>query len=166
MRRNGLLFIRMPNVEVILAVSISKTITSILRHFDQDERESEGSRHWEGIKSVLLRRFERDGIQDFSDEVFHKRSLKAGQRQEWSTVKTKMEFYVITSDSRAIWRYSNRARTDGLYKNPPNWTKYIYHRGLSWNFQSILWKTAPKLTLKKNWRSQQQQHCSSCTDVL
>ena len=28
-----------------LAIYISKTITSILRHFDQDERESDGSRH-------------------------------------------------------------------------------------------------------------------------
>ena len=31
----------------------------MLRHFDQNERESDGSRHWEGIESVLLRKFER-----------------------------------------------------------------------------------------------------------
>ena len=36
-----------------MAVIISKTITSILRHFDQDERESDGSRQMEGIKSVF-----------------------------------------------------------------------------------------------------------------
>ena len=64
-----------------LAMSISKTVTTMLRHFDQDERESDGSRHWEAIKSVLLR-FERDGFQDFIDEVWLQRSLKAAQIQE------------------------------------------------------------------------------------
>ena len=39
-----------------LAVSISKTVTTVLRHFDKDERESDGSRHWESIKSVLVRK--------------------------------------------------------------------------------------------------------------
>ena len=38
-----------------LAISISKTVTTMLRHFDQDERGSDGPRHWEAIKYVLLR---------------------------------------------------------------------------------------------------------------
>ena len=50
-----------------LAICTSKTITSILRHFDQDERESE-----------------------------------AAQRQEWSTVKTKTEFYVVYVQFKGI----------------------------------------------------------------
>ena len=44
----------------------------MLRQFDQDERESDGSRQWEAIKSVLLRKFEWDGVQDFNDEVKEK----------------------------------------------------------------------------------------------
>ena len=32
-----------------LALFLSKTVTTMLRHFDQDERESDGSRHWEAI---------------------------------------------------------------------------------------------------------------------
>ena len=51
-----------PSVEVFLAIFISKTVTTMLRHYDQDERESDGSRHWEGIKSVFLRKFARDGV--------------------------------------------------------------------------------------------------------
>ena len=74
-------------------MSISKTVTTMLRHFDQDERESDRDIGRQ-TKSMLLR-FERDGVQDFNDEVWLQRSLKAAQRQEWSTVKTKMEFYVI-----------------------------------------------------------------------
>ena len=34
-----------------LAIKISKTVTTMLRHFDQDERESDGSRHWEAVKN-------------------------------------------------------------------------------------------------------------------
>ena len=33
-----------------LAMSISKAVTTMLRHFDQDERQTDGSRHWESIK--------------------------------------------------------------------------------------------------------------------
>ena len=33
-----------------LAVLFSKTVTTMLRHFDQDERETDGSRHWESFK--------------------------------------------------------------------------------------------------------------------
>ena len=48
---------------------------------------------------------------------------------------------LFTSESRAFWSYSNRTRIDGFFwKNPPNWKKYMYHRGLSWNFQSTLGK--------------------------
>ena len=49
---------------------ISKAVTTMLHHFDHDEGESGGSRHWEGIKSVLLRKCERNGVQDFNDEVW------------------------------------------------------------------------------------------------
>ena len=41
-----------------LAIFISKTVTTMLRHFDKNEREFDGSRHWDALKSVLLRKFE------------------------------------------------------------------------------------------------------------
>ena len=64
-----------------LAIFISKTVTSILRHFDQDERESERSRHWEGVKSVLLRKFQRDGVQNFSDEVWLQKIFEGSSKR-------------------------------------------------------------------------------------
>ena len=51
-----------------LAVSISKTITTMLRHFDQEERQTDGSRHWDSIKSALVRKFAHEGARDFDDE--------------------------------------------------------------------------------------------------
>ena len=64
-----------------LAIFISKTVTTMLRHFDQDERESDGSRHWEGIESVLLRKFERDGVQDVNDEVWLQKIFEGSSKK-------------------------------------------------------------------------------------
>ena len=46
-----------PKRGIDLAMFISKTVTTMSRHFDQDERESDGSRHCEATKSELLRKF-------------------------------------------------------------------------------------------------------------
>ena len=54
-----------------------------------DERKSDGSRHWESIKSVLVRKFAREEARDFSD------------KNEDGILKS------FTSDSRALRRYSN-----------------------------------------------------------
>ena len=53
-----------------LAVSISKTVTTMLRHFHEDERESDGSRRWESIKSVSVKMFAYEGVRDFSDDAW------------------------------------------------------------------------------------------------
>ena len=53
-----------------LAVPISKAVTTMLRHFHQDERQTDGSRHWDSIKSVLVRKFANEGARDVSDEAW------------------------------------------------------------------------------------------------
>ena len=50
-----------------LAVSISKMVTTTLKHFDQEERRHDGSRHWDSIKPVLMKAFAHEGAQDFDD---------------------------------------------------------------------------------------------------
>ena len=52
-----------------LAVSMSRLVTTMLRHFDQEERQTDGSRYWDSIKSVLVRRFAQQGARDFDDEA-------------------------------------------------------------------------------------------------
>ena len=32
-------------------------MTKMVRHYDQDEREEDGSYHWETVKSLLMREF-------------------------------------------------------------------------------------------------------------
>ena len=41
----------------------------MLRHFDQEERQTDGSRHLDSIKSVLVRKFAHEGARDFDDEA-------------------------------------------------------------------------------------------------
>ena len=130
-----------PSVEVIWQCRSPKLSLTMLRHFDQDERESDGSRHREAIKSVLLRRFERNGVQDFSDEVWLQKIFEGSS-------ETGME-YCRNKDGilcywRAIQGHSGCIPIEpepmGYAFIPRNWKRYIFHRGLSWNLQSILGK--------------------------
>ena len=38
-----------------LPAKVSKMVTNMVRHYDQDERKQDGSYHWETVKSLLLR---------------------------------------------------------------------------------------------------------------
>ena len=62
-----------------LAVSISKAITTMLRHFDQEERQPDGSRHWDSIK--LVRKFAYEGALEFSDEVWLQKIFEGSTRK-------------------------------------------------------------------------------------
>ena len=70
-------------------MSVSKMVTTMLRHFDQEERQTDGSRPWDSNKSVLMRTFAHEGAQDFSDEnwirLIHEGSTK--KRLEYFTEK-------------------------------------------------------------------------------
>ena len=54
--------------EEYLEVAASKMVTTMLRDYDQDERQTDGSRHWDTIRRVLLKAFAQ-GARDF-DEAF------------------------------------------------------------------------------------------------
>ena len=97
------------------AVFISKTVTTMLRHFDQDERESDGSRHEDSIKSVLVRKFAYEGARDVSDEMWLQKIFEGSSKKIIEYCKDKDGFFVLfTIYSRALWWCSNRARIDGL----------------------------------------------------
>ena len=85
-----------------LTIFIFETVTTMLRHFDQGERESDGSRHWEAIKSALLRKFERDGVQDFNDEVWLQKIFEGSSKKRIEVCKKKMDFLVIHERFKGI----------------------------------------------------------------
>ena len=49
-----------------LATAASKIVSKTLRHFDQDERQTDGSRHWDTNRKVLMKPFE-EGTRDFDE---------------------------------------------------------------------------------------------------
>ena len=51
-------------------MSISKTVTTMLCHFEEDDREYDCSKHWDSMKSVLVRKFGYEDARDFSDEAW------------------------------------------------------------------------------------------------
>ena len=44
-----------------LSTQVSKILTKMTRHHDQDEREQDGSYHWDTVRSVLLKAFAQNG---------------------------------------------------------------------------------------------------------
>ena len=57
-----------------LAVSVSKMVRTMLRHYDQDERQRDGSIHWDSIKPVWMKAFAHEGARDFDGYWLHLRN--------------------------------------------------------------------------------------------
>ena len=102
----------------------------MLRHFDQEERRTDGSRHWDSIKSVLMRKFALEGGRDFSDEAWLQMILKG-------STKKRIEY---CNDKDEILRYLRavQGHSGGIPIEPEvmhyvfilrNWKKYVFHRG-------------------------------------
>ena len=83
-------------------MSVSKMVTTMLRHFDQEERQTDGSRHCDSIEPVLMRAFAHEGAQDFSDinwlRLIHKARILHRYRWEYM-----------------CWWYSNKSRIDEIH---------------------------------------------------
>ena len=97
-------------------MSISKMVTTMLRHFDQEERRLDGSRHWDSIKPVLMKAFAHEGAQDFDDgfclRLIHDGSTK--KRLEHCQ-DTDGEVMLFPSNSGTLWWYSNKSRIDEIH---------------------------------------------------
>ena len=60
---------RIHQMEDIWQMQYQRWLQKVLRHYDQDERQTDGSRHWDTIRPVLLKAFAQEGAWDF-DEGF------------------------------------------------------------------------------------------------
>ena len=100
-------------------------VTRMVRHYDQDERQSDASLHWDAIRPVLLKAFAKHGARTFSDE------------QEYCEDPQNSLAYF-----RAIHGHSG-GRSSGpelmeYIRIPYNWTEFIFQRGCPSSIQSIL----------------------------
>ena len=53
-----------------LPTAVSKMVTRMVRHYDQDERQPDAAVQWETIRPVLLKAFAKQGARDFSDKIW------------------------------------------------------------------------------------------------
>ena len=51
-----------------LSAAISKLVIRLVRHYDEEERETDGAVHWDTINPKLLRAFGHQGARDFSEK--------------------------------------------------------------------------------------------------
>ena len=109
-------------------MSVSKLVTTMLRHFDQEERQTDGSRHWDSIKPVLMRAFAHQGARDF-DDGFWLRLIQDGSTEK------RLE-YCQDKDGNLTCFWAFQGHSGGipvgpeLMKHTPvpyDWKKYIYH---------------------------------------
>ena len=97
-----------------LSTQVSKMVTKMIPHHDQEEREQDGSYHWDTVKSVLLKAFctERSRIIFWqSIHLIHEGSRQ--KRVEFCLDNKKFLCYL-----RAIqghWCYSRKIRNDGIH---------------------------------------------------
>ena len=92
---NGLLLRPTPHQQKGLPAQVSKAITKMIRHHDQDEREQDGSCRWKTVKAVLLEVFAQEGAEEFSDS--HWLQLIQQDRS-----KTRVEYSWITRNPHVI----------------------------------------------------------------
>ena len=103
-----------------------------MRHYDQHERQSDASMHWDTIRPVLLKAFTKHGARDFS-EKYWVRLIHEGSS------KTRVEHCEDSKNSlayiRAIQRHSGGLSIDlelmGYIRIPHSWKKFIFHSACS-----------------------------------
>ena len=59
MRGNGWSFTQLHQMEGDFEIAVTKMVTNMLCHYDQEERQTDGSRPWDNIKPTLVREFAR-----------------------------------------------------------------------------------------------------------
>ena len=63
-------------------VLVSKLVTTMLRHYDQEVRQHDASRHMDSMKPVLMKAFAQKGARDFDDGYWLRLLKKNGSTEK------------------------------------------------------------------------------------
>ena len=92
-----------------LPTAVSKMVTRMVRHYDQDERQSDAALHWDTIRPVLLKAFAKHGARDFSDwKTLASTHSWRKQQDEVRVLRGFQKFLgLLPSNSRTLWWNNN-----------------------------------------------------------
>ena len=111
----------------------------LVRHCDQDERETDGAVHWNSPVPKLQGAFEKSGERRFSDTDWLQHIYQGSNKMRFQ--------YCRNSISSLLYICVIRGHTGGNLKAPElmghvaipyKWKEFLFHRGCSFNVTSIL----------------------------
>ena len=98
-----------------LATAVSKMVTNLLRHSDQEERQTDGSRHWETIGPTLVRAFARREARDFDDRYWLTLIHEGRNNMRIEYCAEKKWISLLFTSSKTLRWYSDKPRIDDLH---------------------------------------------------
>ena len=110
-----------------LSTAVSKMVTRLVRHYDQDERQPDAAIVWDAMKPVLLKAFAKQEARDFSDTEW------LGLIHQGSS-KTRFEYCEDSKNSLAYFR-AIQGHSGGITVAPElmghtlipyNWKEYFF----------------------------------------
>ena len=124
-----------------LPTAVSKMVTRMVRHYDQDERQSDAALHWDTIRPLLLKAFAKHGARDFSEKnIGFDLFVKEAARRGSSTVRIPKIPWLTYE--QLIQGHSRGLTIDPELMEhipiPYNWKEFIFHWGCSFSIQSVL----------------------------
>ena len=169
-----------------LPTAISKMVTRLVRHYDQEERQSDGAVHGGTIGPKLVKVFAKQGARDFSEEAL---ASTHPWRKQQDTVRILRGFQklfgLLSSNSRTLWWNNNCSWIDGAQLNSLRLETNCVSQGLFFQNQSILEKgliagrnskqarttdhllhTSQPIRWKSRWTSTQWWHHNSQESAL
>ena len=122
-----------------LSNPISKLVTRCVRHYDQEELQSDTAVHWDTIRPKLLRGFADRGARDFSEKDWLRHSHEGSN-------KTRFAYCEDSKNSLTYFRVI-QGHTGGITIAPElmghviipyDWKEFVFHMGCSFSIKSIL----------------------------
>ena len=96
-----------------LSSSISKMVSKLIRHFDQEERQTDGAVHWDTIKPVLEKGFRSHGVESFSETQWIEHIYKGSNKVRFEYCDFSENINVHSCDSGTFRRNNNCFRING-----------------------------------------------------
>ena len=76
----------------------------MLRHYAQEEKQTDGSRHWDNIKRTLSRAFARQGAQDFDDDFWSVLTHEGSNKMRMEYCKDSNVIYELFKDTLVVFQ--------------------------------------------------------------